>query len=521
MGSLLRGLGLTKDIMRQRVLVKGDVSGIQDFIFNVNSKGAARSLKGRSFFMKILLQIAMERVFEVFDIEVEALREAAKVSTSGGNFILDLEVEGAERLDEVQFELSSALRYSGLNVMLVYVPVSDSYSSALRDLHVKTRERKYALLRKRDTFFEPFDRARIAEVHGALNTKGENKKWHGITEALKQSDCKLIVRKSENASFELSVKGKSLEFLGYRAYFSKEEDGVPLHNFMESLFPLKKPGTYSGSDDMLTFEELASGKYRNGRNRFFIDGSIRGIDKLGMLAMDVDDLGDAVENVKSSEEHRAFDRKLQHFFNETLRSLITEKYDNLVYPVTAGGDDSYYVGKWNTMLLLAIDIRESFLKTFREEGLTISAALVIVKPNYPVLRLAQLATAALKKAKYDYAHKGNISLFGEVLDWNVLSEILKLRSDFVKKGRGIISSGLLAKARQTAARIAEEKGVRLSDFWMMSYYMRNLKGGNYTFFSKRHQGFLSKSLKQSSLLLRRNYKLAFPIAARLAELDKR
>ncbi len=508
--------------MKQRILVKGDVSGIQDFIFNVNSRGAARSLKGRSFFMKILLQIAMERVFEVFDIEDESLREAAKVSTSGGNFILDLEVERAECLDAVQFGLSSALRYSGLNMMLVYVPAGGSYSSALRDLHLKTRERKYALLRKRDTFFEPFDRARIAEVHGTLNTKGENKKWHGITEALKQSDCKLIVKKSKNASFELSVKGKSLELLGYRAYFSEEEAGVPLHNFMESLFPLKKPGTYSGSDDMLTFEELASGKYQNDRDeRFSIYGSIRGIDKLGMLAMDVDDLGDAVENVKSPEEHRAFDRKLQHFFNKTLRSLITEKYDNLVYPVTAGGDDSYYVGKWNTMLLLAIDIRESFLKTFREEGLTISAALVIVKPNYPVLRLAQLATAALKKAKYDYAHKGNISLFGEVLDWDVLSEILKLRSDFVKKGRGIISSGLLAKARQTAARIAGEKGVRLSDFWMMSYYMRNLKSKNYTFFSKRHQDLLNKSLKQSSLLLRRNYKLAFPIAARLAELDKR
>jgi len=68
------------------------------------------------------------------------------------------------------------------------------------------------------------------------------------------------------------------------------------------------------------------------------------VNKLGILAMDVDNLGAAIENVKSPNDHKAFDKQLQEFFNQKLRQIISGRFNNQVYTVTAGGDDSYDKG---------------------------------------------------------------------------------------------------------------------------------------------------------------------------------
>ena len=74
----------------QFIYVKGDVSGIQGFIFNVKSKHAAKELKGRSFFVKLLIEVAIQYLLDEFNIrDVNEIKEY-KISTSGGNFILKL-----------------------------------------------------------------------------------------------------------------------------------------------------------------------------------------------------------------------------------------------------------------------------------------------------------------------------------------------------------------------------------------------------------------------------------------------
>ena len=71
------------------ILVKGDISGIQDFIFNVRSKKAANSIKGRSFFIKVLTEIVIQCLFDEFKID-ESERPVRRISTSGGNFFIIL-----------------------------------------------------------------------------------------------------------------------------------------------------------------------------------------------------------------------------------------------------------------------------------------------------------------------------------------------------------------------------------------------------------------------------------------------
>ncbi|MBK6822913.1 MAG: hypothetical protein IPG87_07990 [Saprospiraceae bacterium] len=474
-------------------LIKGDISGIQSFIFNVNSKLAAQSLKGRSFFIKILLELGMQMIFDKYTITEGAVQTKAKVSTSGGNFILLLDLPSQNHIDEVQEILNKALQFTGLNMLLAYVPMGQNYGESLKELNQKIRERKYNLLQGKNEFFEPFERSFTSTIN-------DNNKWVKVTDQLKKV-THFSIQKSgaKMTNGVLSIEGNQMKLGGYTIHFGNE--GILLNKYLESFFPVPT-----------TFEMLAQ------------DKTIKGIQKLGVLAMDVDNLGVTHEAVKSIEAHRAFDLRLQQFFNDKLRKIIRmPDFQNKIYVVTAGGDDSYFVGKWNVLLELAIEIKKNFLVDVPEPELTISAALVIVDINFPVVRFAAMADDAIKDAKYKHqGHKGNISLFGEVLDWEIMEkEIIQLRNSFNSiTNSGLFTSGLLTKARLTSLKIAQGEGIQLSDFWKLGYYMRKFQG-NGSKILNQYNSYLTKATTETNPVRKKTYKLIFAVAARLAEFDKR
>lgn len=503
-------------------LVKGDLSGIQSFIFNVKSTGAAKSLKGRSFFLKILLELGMQMVFDATKISTSSDISKAKISTSGGNFILLLPLDPTEQVDVIQHRLNKALQFTGLNFILVCTALKGDYQDALKQLNAKARERKYNLLLQDQSFFEPFSRGNFQNILS-------NTKWEKITNELRKNEIThFLIEESKGSKQDapLDIIKNTISLAGYQITFG--EKGVPLNKFLESVFPIKRNQT-------ILFEDLTkSDRFNRKNNQMELYGGEEGVEKLGILAMDVDNLGIAVESVSDEKEHHKLDQELQAFFNDELRKIIKNgqykdrkgakipKYDNKIYPVTAGGDDTMFVGKWNTLLDLAGDIRNAFLKKFEERGLSISAALIIVKPNFPVVRFADLAEDALKEAKYSYENqKGNLHLLGEVLHWDLFEkEILKTRNEFNKYDKALVSSGLLAKARQTAVKISEQKGITLSDLWKMGYFMRDF-GKKGVDIQTKHRKQLQKSLSESNKLISKTYRLIFPVAARLAEFDSR
>ncbi|MBK9639525.1 MAG: hypothetical protein IPO63_17605 [Bacteroidetes bacterium] len=65
------------------LLIGGDVSGIQNFIYDIISKGAAKNLKGRSFYLQLLVDTI------IHDLLVElALPNNCVVYASGGGFYI-------------------------------------------------------------------------------------------------------------------------------------------------------------------------------------------------------------------------------------------------------------------------------------------------------------------------------------------------------------------------------------------------------------------------------------------------
>ena len=70
----------------KRLFVGGDLSGIQKFLYNISSKKAAVSLKGRSYFLQQYMNNVCLKI-------VEAIKEAGAKDTeviynSGGKFYL-------------------------------------------------------------------------------------------------------------------------------------------------------------------------------------------------------------------------------------------------------------------------------------------------------------------------------------------------------------------------------------------------------------------------------------------------
>lgn len=505
------------DLKKQFILVKGDISGIQEFIFNVKSKGAAKSLKGRSFFMKVLTEITIRYLFEMFGVN-ESLRSDYRISTSGGNFFLKLPlIENTDTLiQNSQLLLAKSLRYSGINLCLNWVVLSElNYKVNLAELNQKIRISKLSLFSKLtetdfNDFFSPRDKKHFDDID-------DNHKWTEITDKLRA--CRFISIES-TTQIDLKIINGSIDLIGYRCKFHNDENEphrIPVANYLESIFPLKEVNHVWYPKE---FEDLA---------KVWKAGDI----KLGILKMDVDNLGTTLENIQNIENHKEFDLKLRQFFNDELRQMITDptffgKYEpnpfvNNVYTVTAGGDDSFFVGNWRVILYLAETINNQFSRNtfFKNKNLSISAGYIIVNPKFPVIRFSQLAEEALHKAKYKY-EKGNICLFDEVITWEILDEIKDFKHQLAQ-GVTDKSKGLLAKARQSAIRGIEDDQLSLKENWEIAYYLREHK--DKTIVKKIRDNFIKSTNVVGNNLkiqqMKRNLRLILPIAARLTELENR
>lgn len=504
------------------LLVKGDVSGIQKFIFNVKSEHAAKELKGRSFFIKMLMEVAIRYLLDQFGLVDPDKVLSSKISTSGGNFILKLPaVDGFKnKVLQAQEDFTRALEFTGLNISIACVVKSDTYEKDIQKLDAGCRNLKYRFYHGRHEYFNAFDKKEVRKL---------SQNWEKFTSQIKSNKF-FAIQPCPDDNKHLTIDNNTIKIAGYTITLNNSVDGFPLSTHLESLFPEK--GKHWTKD----FSDLSKSDYINFNSCEIknINGGEKGVDKLGILAMDVDGLGEEMVKVKSEEQHLQLDMELHVFFNDKIREIINNvhnsykyicknktrvdipKFENKIYSVTAGGDDCFFVGKWNTILDLAIEINKAFTSAF--PGLTISAGLIIVDPKFPVVRFADLAESKLKKAKYGYSSKGNICLFGEVLSWDILKEVQDMRILLKKSG---ITGGMLAKARLASINLKESHIFRLEDFWKMGYYLRDLPQDKKKTVLDKINDYMSKSIVETDPLKKMNYRSILPVAARLAELDNR
>lgn len=131
-----------KEGVKPVILLGGDLSGIQKFIYNIASRKAAVSLKGRSFYLQLLIDSIIQRIISHPDIEATL---AHVVYSSGGKFymILPNTTKVLKAIDELKTDIESDIwkQHTGqLIVNIAYVPFAYNVKYKGLDFDDKTNQ---------------------------------------------------------------------------------------------------------------------------------------------------------------------------------------------------------------------------------------------------------------------------------------------------------------------------------------------------------------------------------------------
>jgi len=479
-------------------LIKGDVSGIQEYIFNVSSKGAAKALHEHS-----------KNVMKLEEKYLKALSERLGNTTikpykGGGGFHLIFEKEQPKDIERIlndfHQEINAESKFYPISVRLSYgfgERFEDAWKSLMENNNTK-RYQQYGTLEQPlfDELFQPFKTKETAFDESIADYKLEtplieNQRWNDV----------LI-------KIHTDQKGSNVE-----------EAKV---------------------DNLIDFDGYAS--FAKART---------GTDFLGVLKMDVDNLGNLFGNCKSKSKFSELSNFFNDFFGKkNIENLLGQKftqnndvewtYHQNIYTVFAGGDDCFFIGSWDAILSFAQIIHSEFQKQvesqLRRPGITLSAGIVLLDSKIPVVQLGKMAEEALSKAKSRKVNtmtvKNGISLMNEIFSWDnykgILTQTDTLAGFLTDKK---ITRGLLEKIKKSSIgfealqdRIKKGKKLPFDRAYRLKYYLRDVKKEHVDEVESEIFKPYIDSLTQALMATKDGQysnPMRFPLAARLAEFKTR
>lgn len=453
------------------LLISGDISGIQDFIYTIPSKGALKTLRGRSLYIDLLLEEFIDEYLEQIGLS------RANVLYSGGGYfyILAPNIEDTKKaIDKLQAKMNRWLMENiGINLYLAIgtaecsannLMKSEAQGNLFATVNKKLKDDKTIRYSKDEDFLE-----HIFNVEKENDTaKKECNICHNLVDKLwkynsdEEIACEfclnlyklgkdiltqdlVFVISGEKIDGGIKIFGKDKDLYMYAVniedidmfkgkilrIYSKNN---LLENDLAIRLYLADYSAKNENDEVMTFDDLA-------KNSCKID---KGIKRLGVLRLDVDDLGIAFSSGFVSDKDKIEDnlryatlsryadlsKDISMFFKVAINKICAgdltgcvdfeEKAFNIfgiakaqkrnVNIIYAGGDDLFLIGAWDEVLEVAIDINRAF-KQFTNGKLTLSAGMAMFSPTYPISKMAEIAglLVQMSKSKKD---KNSIALFG-------------------------------------------------------------------------------------------------------------
>lgn len=402
--SLVDNQGLLTPICsesEQFLLLSMDMSGVQDFIYNISGEKALKSLRARSFYLEVMLEYLADVLLERF-----ALSRINVIYTGGGhaNLLLANTPDNLRIIDELNEALSEwFMHHFKTDLSVVIGTAACSFN---------------ALMNEGDTFKDIWRKLgqalseKKSKKYGAnqiiyLN-QIQNKDTRECKECLRSdvelsaddrcSVCEGMIdisnRLLDNQCFIISNKG-ILELPFNRKLNVVDEKTARKYLENEEVFVL-----YSKQDHSINehyFTQIWMGDYDYARlqadkqNAGIASYAKRdkGISRLGVLRADVDNLGatflSGIPDKKRNILRTAIlSRAMSKFFKKEVNDLLKDRKISIIY---SGGDDLFFIGAWDDIIFASIEIRKAF-QIYTLNKLSFSAGIGIYTDSYPVSRMA-------------------------------------------------------------------------------------------------------------------------------------
>lgn len=468
------------------LLLSGDFSGIQNFIYTIPSKGALKSLRGRSFYLEIFLE-------NVIDELLEALRlfRANLLYGGGGHFyILAPHTEEAEAAIGAVSRSCNAWLLERFGTKL-YIAFGQQSCSAAELMNPESHSSVFAgvsqsLAMTKMQRYEEDDLARLFSENSdytmILDGSRECSVCHTSTATIRPMAeidgevCDMcaslfdlgaaIIDNPDSflAVVQATEKRRGTPLWSMRGEASlcvlttaetdalaKEDRLIRLYskNTLKAGHPEQKrlwvaDHVTKHDGKVYTFADLAASSVGDGY----------GINRLGVMRADVDNLGAAFisgfigKDAKKKHTYSSLARQaelseqMSLFFKRIVNQICQGRlegdvftlYDKdrpasyKVHAVYSGGDDMFFVGAWDELIALAVNIRKAFA-IFTEGKLTFSAGIALFSPSYPISKMAEI-TGMLEDFAKDRPTKDSVALFGVSTEVGDADEQLHCRHIF-------------------------------------------------------------------------------------------
>jgi CRISPR-associated protein Csm1 len=541
-------LASSQSLEKPFLLISGGISGIQRFIYRIASPaeaqvGMAKRLRGRSFYLNLLNDAVATSIRSRLN-----LPEANLLWCGGGNFLIIASNtdKTREEIEKFQKEVNKSLmqmfnaelflnftcEQAGVNELKDFSRLNEKLNQKLDknkkqkfvenldDLFAEDKENTLRTcsvcaspIKKNETLIEEKETETLCEdcnEHTEIGKKIAYAKYYIKSMSEKKSekfDVFLFgvgyrfLRNENVARYIRSISGISksaqvlkindTDFVNAEMIKRCSESGIPVSfgfMFMANTVPKHE-------DKILSFTNMAE--------------LSRGADKLGILKMDVDNLGkiffggfdkkstgiaristmstmldfyfsgilnricerhyfldeaEICENCKKEaikielspeEENEAPEIVYRMKDGKHACNSCLEKKSPAIYVNYAGGDDLLIIGPWDLIIQLAKDIRKTFKNfTCQNPDINISAGVSIINKKYPIGRAALLADEALQESKNNEkvinSHenkKDSISVFGETVYWETKEDLKGFYEllDFSNYLEGLIENKKISK----------------------------------------------------------------------------
>ncbi|MBA7525400.1 CRISPR system single-strand-specific deoxyribonuclease Cas10/Csm1 (subtype III-A) [subsurface metagenome] len=192
---------------KRYLLLEGNISGIQNFIYSISSKGAAKGLKGRSFFVQYLGELISKYLLDNLNLPT-----SCEIYCDGGNFYSIIPACYEEDLTRLSFKIKSNL-----------------YNMFKGDLFIDIR---WVQFNRYNLLIEPEVEEPFSSLWDKINSLVGKEKFQRYNDILKQSDGYNRIFSPQGVG---GLENRICSICKQEKYVIAEEEKCPLCKSFEQL----------------------------------------------------------------------------------------------------------------------------------------------------------------------------------------------------------------------------------------------------------------------------------------------